>query len=474
MARDVSLPGTDFSFSTEAFAVTDVAFTTSVGATSLREVVEAAGGRDVKLFFYKPVKKENVSAAKRVVLRGQDGSAYEMDATQLPKLFPEVKIPGQLLSVPSYDLFVQSTSPNRKLAAGQEACFHGVAKGGGGGGGKRGRDEGDLRSQLKVFWDDLPPEERGQEYFAKYNGAPPLPQAAELLKMLEAYNSEKRRHDRGGSYLGMRPILHVPVENIDMWDGEEDEEGRRWPYHNRADDFDAANLGKTKYGGVPHLPEALSHYGRREDFVAQIDCSYMAAYDVRGVLPISGWIWLWHQFQYIDEHACVVRYWNGPREELKPRTQCETKAKPVYFVTGFALPRSLRDADLNLGPVFFACDFIDDVEEWVPQSFPQLDACITLLCIRNFRDSVFSKLPRDIVRMIAKKVLEIAEWKPYDRNSWCDARGECPPLWPFYDMGPDDCCGYMPDSCWYGSPVIPYADALAGRWHKSQAVGNTD
>jgi hypothetical protein len=50
-----------------------------------------------------------------VVLRSQsDGKCYEMDATELTALF-KIKIPGQVLSVPGYDVFLQSTSSNRKI-----------------------------------------------------------------------------------------------------------------------------------------------------------------------------------------------------------------------------------------------------------------------------------------------------------------------------------------------------------------------
>jgi hypothetical protein len=50
-----------------------------------------------------------------VVLRSQaDGACYEMDAKDLAALF-KVKIPGKVLSVPGYDIFLQSTSSNRKV-----------------------------------------------------------------------------------------------------------------------------------------------------------------------------------------------------------------------------------------------------------------------------------------------------------------------------------------------------------------------
>jgi hypothetical protein len=433
-------------------------------------VVSDAGGGGTDMYFYRPVKKEKVSAGKRVVLReAASGNVYEMDAVELPKHFKGVKIPGEVRDLPGFDLFVQSTSPNRKLEAGQEACFHGEP-----GARKRGRDEeeeeeeeGTLQSLVMRLWEALPENQRGQEYFAKYNGAPPAALAQQLFELLQGEELGDE-----SSVLGLRPVLHAPVQEIDMWQ-EEGPDGRKWPFHNRADDFKPENLGKTKFGGVPHLPEMLAHYGRREDFVCQIDCSYLAAFDVRGLLPTTGFLWFWHQLQYMGENTSITRYWNGPRSELQPRVQAEKFAKPVYFVTGMA-------REQTGAPLFFAAeedmsDLTEDIGEWTRD--PVVGACVTLLCIRNFRESIFSKLPRDIVRMIAKDYLfavEKHDWSPY--VPWGEASKAAPkgPWIPIYFLGPESACGFEQHSCWYGAMIIAVDDAKAGKWHLTSAQGGTD
>ncbi len=449
----------------------NVCFCRSDEKDSLKGVVADAGGGATKVYFYRPLKKEKVSAGKRVVLRDNgSGNVYEMDATELPKLFKGVKIPGEVRDVPGYDHFVQSTSPNRKLEAGQEAAFHGEP-----GQKKRGReeeegeDEGEtLRSLVRALWEALPEEGRGQEYFAKYKGAPPAELAQQLFQILKEKGARAKLENEEELGLGVDPILHAPVQEIDMWH-DEGPDGRKWPYHNRADDFKAENLGKTKFGGVPHLPDMLEHYGRRENFVCQIDCSYLAAFDVRGFFPTCGWLWFWHELQYMGENVSITRYWNGPRAELKPRVQAEKFAKPVYFVTGMA--RTQNDS-----PTFFAVEDMSELEEnmedWSHN--PAVDACLTLLCIRNFRDSIFSRLPRDIVRMIAKDYLftiDQFDWAPHTRRQSPEHDGKGV-LIPWYYMGTGFCCRFEECESWVGAMVIWAADAQVEKWHLTSTLGS--
>lgn len=64
----------------------------------------------------------------------------------------------------------------------------------------------------------------------------------------------------------------------------------------------------------------------------------------------------------MDEHPIVVRYWNGPRSALAPRTQGIKHAKPVYFITGFG---SFYDAmGERVGPPMFVYDeLLDNPQE---------------------------------------------------------------------------------------------------------------
>ncbi len=153
-------------------------------------------------------------------------------------------------------------------------------------------------------WKLLPKVEQGVEYVAKFGGDLPVVsnQYYELL--------QSRMRDKGRLDLSFTPSLHTATVYRDPDD--EDQEGM--PYLNREDDLALLWLGKSKFGGCPHLPDHLAHYGKREDFICQLDCEQIAPFDLRGVLPTKGFLWLWHGIQYADEGAIVSRYWNGPRE----------------------------------------------------------------------------------------------------------------------------------------------------------------
>ena len=91
---------------------------------TLKEVAEMHGEFPAELF-YKPVKKEQVSATKKIILRRQsDDVIFEMVAKNMPQFFKNVKIPGKVQEVDGFDVFIQSTSSNRGLVEGQELCFY--------------------------------------------------------------------------------------------------------------------------------------------------------------------------------------------------------------------------------------------------------------------------------------------------------------------------------------------------------------
>jgi hypothetical protein len=322
-----------------------------------------------------------------------------------------------------------------------------------------------MQALLRSLWEALPEDSRGREYFEKFNGAPPAELAQQLFALLDP------TPDAEGRNLALVPVFHAPVKEIFQRVDAEGEDvvagpdGRKWPFHYREDDLKAENLGRTKFGGVPHLPELLAHYGRRDDFVCQIDCSFLSAFDVRGLLPTSGWLWFWHSTVYMENCRHVARYWNGDRSELQPRLQNEIEAKPVYFVTGMA--RSGENA-----PLFF--DFDTDgmgaieqqLRQW--QGHSAVNACVTLLCIRNCRDSALSRLPRDIVRLIAKDYVF-----PNFRETPREVTG---PWWVVYSMcskGDEERnCAYNNDGAWDGAVTITGSDARQGKWHNALAQGS--
>lgn len=281
----------------ECFRVENVVFcTASNSSQTLKEVVGEEGAKGAP-FFYGVLKPEEVSAKKRVVLRDGEGEVYEMDAVELPKFFASCRIPGKLGpdSCKGYTLFVQSTSPNRKLSEGQEAAYHSDAKpkktkk-------KRGR-AGPSMEELRDFFEEafgqLDHSEQVRGYWDKFGDEDSIPE--------EAVRAFYAMVQKNGPETSVWPIIHRPIQEIDMW-GEEP-----WPFHNRADDFDPKRLGQSKFGGVPHLPPLYWHLGKRKDFVTQIDCSQLAPYDIRGIVPASGFMWLWHSFQYPNEHPIVCR-----------------------------------------------------------------------------------------------------------------------------------------------------------------------
>jgi Domain of unknown function (DUF1963) len=240
--------------------------------------------------------------------------------------------------------------------------------------------------------------------------------------------------------------------------------------------------------GVPHLPDFLSHYAKRSDFVAQLNCSELAPYDLRGVLPSSGWLWFWHSFQYPDEHPIVCRYWNGNVKDLKPRIDSELVALPVYFMESFI--RNIFEPEVErslIGPAFFCVDDLD-VEYFRPSRDPAMEAALTLLCMRRWRHSVFSQMPKEIVAKIARDVFdsyEILTWgqhdpwahlRPDDSYSSVPGKERTPLseiLFPLYSMTLDDACGYE-SCCFFLSTLIPYADAKKGLVHNVAICGGTD
>lgn len=249
----------------------------------------------------------------------------------------------------------------------------------------------------------------------------------------------------------------------------------------------------------------LSHYTKRPDFfVAQLNCSEIAPYDLRGVLPTSGWLWLWHSFQYAgweglrldfaclifvpkkDEHPIVCRYWDGNVKQLKPRVENELRALPVYFMESFC--GSAEGIETNmLGPEFFSYEDLEDDGFLRPSRDAAMDAAMTLLCIRRLRESIMSRLPKEIVTKIARDVYDSnnTEWgkpdpwkafRPTDGFGIHHSKEEAPleeRVVPLYRMGMDDACGYE-DATFYLSVVIGIDDARNGRYHQVMMTGNTD
>jgi hypothetical protein len=243
----------------------------------------------------------------------------------------------------------------------------------------------------------------------------------------------------------VRTILHKSHADIDASSG----------FVNREDDFMTENLGKCKFGGVPHLPRSLAFLGDRVDFVAQFDCSVLSEYDLRGLIPTEGFLWF------------------GPREELEPSTRAEKEAKPVWFVTRFEpysneIPDDLLDF---LGPVLFTKITTDG--EMVLKKDPCVEACLTLFAIRKFRESQLSCLPRDIVKLIAQLLYKEA---PSALDAWGHLRNEQrdieelePDLFSLMTFGTQSCCGFT--GCdFFSSSVIPMHFAKSGMWRKFQGI----
>jgi hypothetical protein len=111
----------------KGWLVDNLVFCIAEKRTTLRNLVNANGATQPP-FFYAVVRKEQVGTGKKVVLRHKfRDEVYCMDAPSLA-IFG-VTIPGTVTAecVEDYDIFVQSTSPNRKLDEGEEACFFGPA-----------------------------------------------------------------------------------------------------------------------------------------------------------------------------------------------------------------------------------------------------------------------------------------------------------------------------------------------------------
>ncbi len=266
----------------------------------LKVAAKEAGAAANTDLFYRPMKKEKVSESKKLLLRKTDADeVFVMSSKDAASKF-KIKIPGEVhaTSVPNFVVFVQSTSPNRNLEPGQEFAFvsseaNSEAKPSAK---KKGKKEEDTLS--KLFY-SLPEDQRGLSFEEKYRGKELPNGAAFLAKVLEKNLKESDSDEK--LFLGMRTVLHAEVLDVDIWNPselegvEENGKKRTFPYHNKADDFDPSNLGKTKFGGVPHLPDSLAHYGRRSDFICQFDCEFLAQYDLRGVLPTQGFLWFWSE-----------------------------------------------------------------------------------------------------------------------------------------------------------------------------------
>ncbi len=163
---------------------------------------------------------------------------------------------------------------------------------------------------------------------------------------------------------------------------------------------------------------------------------------------------------------------------VQPRIQSIEKALPVYFVTGI---RTTFDDSLGKknGPALFYYEELDcnPEDRFSGGRHPSFEAAMTLLMIRNYRDSIFSKMPKDVVRLIAKELYNSKDDRAWEREDWKEwqekHRVDNDSLFPFYSLGLDDCCGYA-HSCFYAGPVIQVEKALAGKWFESFGVGNTD
>jgi hypothetical protein len=268
----------------------------------LRDAAQKFGASEKADLFYLPMKKEKISLQKKVILRDDAGEATVLDAKSLSEkhgvknevrrrlrslflfffFFFSSVLPASSFrakvtssSVKGFALFVQSTSPNRNLEKGQEAAFledgakkpNETAK-------KRGRSSGNedaMRSFFEEVFDMF--DKKGVSYVDKFGGQ--LPENAPTLFRILKARMKDAGDDGALPFLGLRPILHTQVVDVHEEEEDEKEEGN---YLNRADDFKPENLGKSKYGGVPHLPDELSHYARRNDFVAQFDLSFISQF----------------------------------------------------------------------------------------------------------------------------------------------------------------------------------------------------
>ncbi len=103
----------------------NIVFCSTETKTTLKDAIARSGGENPP-FFYRLLKKEKVSAQKQIVLRKGERSFLLPNASILTNLYG-VAVPGDLIprNFPDVEVFVQSTSPNRGLEAGGEACFLG-------------------------------------------------------------------------------------------------------------------------------------------------------------------------------------------------------------------------------------------------------------------------------------------------------------------------------------------------------------
>lgn len=108
------------------YEVHNVVFCSSESKQPLKDVCFENGAL-AEPFFYMLSKKEQVSAGKQIILRSQeDERVFSVRASSLADLFG-VSIPGKVEpeAFEGFDAFVESTSRNRNLDAGCEACFFG-------------------------------------------------------------------------------------------------------------------------------------------------------------------------------------------------------------------------------------------------------------------------------------------------------------------------------------------------------------
>ena len=93
---------------------------------TLKELAQLHDASTADEFFFSPLKAEQVSAKKTILLVDEDGSLSFLVATDFGKEFG-VAIPGKVGpdAVPGKEVLLQSTSHNRKIKQGQRIAFRG-------------------------------------------------------------------------------------------------------------------------------------------------------------------------------------------------------------------------------------------------------------------------------------------------------------------------------------------------------------
>ena len=187
------------------------------------------------------------------------------------------------------------------------------------------------RRELRAMFEAFPEGQRGQEdvWLRLENAAREEKSfVATLTRLATEMRAREAENERDG--LDLYAVLHPDPEEANFDD----------PYDVSLD-RDPKRLGQTKFGGFPHVPADVARRIEEAEIdpkalVVQIDFSWLCQYDVRGVVPMSGWLWIFETcFEESSRPKAI--YWDGPRSELQPPAETSSKDGPgdginLFFV----------------------------------------------------------------------------------------------------------------------------------------------